>query len=103
MEEDKDRWSEFREVSRKEMFEALEKAALSHEGCSYRFPLLDLCVTDEGIAVFPQECVGVIATPWESLLSIRYKPAEGDAPGTLTFSMPYAVVTIELEVNRHDG
>lgn len=89
--------STLREINRKEMLEVLEKAALSREGCSYRFPLLDLCVMDEGIAVFPQECVGVIATSWESLISIRHKPAEGDAPGTLTFSMPYAVTTIALD------
>lgn len=103
MEEVKNRRSTLREINRKEMLEVVEKAALLHEGGVYRLTPLDLSVTEEGIMVLPQECVGVIAISWESLLSIKHKPAEGDSPGTLTFTMPYAVVTIALEVSRHDS
>lgn len=103
MEEDKNGLSTFREISKKEMNEVFEKAALAHEGGVYRLPLLDLCEDDKGIAIFSKEYTGVIAISWDAMLSIRYKPDEGDAPGTLTFHTPYGVVTIVLEANRHEN
>ena len=103
MEEVKNRRSAFREISRQEMLEVLEKSALKHKEGVYRLPLLDLCEDDKGIAIFSKEYTGVIAISWDAMLSIRYKPDEGDAPGTLTFHTPYGVVTIVLEANRHEN
>lgn len=103
MEENENRQSAFREISRTEMFEVLEKVALKHKGGVYRLPLLDVSTDNSGIAVISRECYGIIAITWESVISIKHKPAEGDAPGTLTFSTVYGVVTIVVEDNSYDG
>lgn len=93
-----------REIGRKEMIEVLEKAAYSHTKRVYHPPMLTLYVTDEGIVVHPIGSFGMTVVYWDALLSIRYKPYEGDAPGMLTFRMAYGLLTtIVLEANRHDG
>lgn len=103
MEEVKNRRSAFREISRQEMFEVLEKSALKHKEGVYRLPQLYLREDDKGIAIFSKMYSGVINIPWDALISIRYKPAEGDASGMLAFHMVYGVVTIVVEDNSYDG
>lgn len=103
MEEVKNRRSAFREISKKEMDEVLEKAALKHKEGVYRLPQLYLREDDKGIAIFSKMYSGVINIPWDALISIRYKPAEGDASGMLTFHMIYGVATIVVEDNSYDG
>lgn len=103
MEENENRRSTFREISRKEMLEVLEKSALKHKQGVYHLPLFDVSTDDRGIAIIPNECNGIIAIAWDSLMSIRHNPVEGNSPGTLTFTMPYGVVTIVLEENRHES
>ena len=93
-----------REINRKEMIELLAKAAYSHTKRVYHFPLLTLYVTEEGIVVHHLGGFGMTVIYWDALLSIRYKPAEADTPGMLTFRMAYGLLTtIVLEANSRDG